>query len=296
MLEIAQAWNLQLRAASGRWRPHVPASAPVLTRRVPSASGDAGAARVQDDFAALVHAVQEGRVLYDNLKKTIAYTMAHIAPEIGAVAISILLGVPLGLGALITLSIDLLTEQVRPPACCRCALPCLSASRQRRSVRVQDHRCTCPPHRKLRKALDQLLVTRCLQGKVSLSTMLKVVRYEGSNCGPLGEHGAHLHCASSSAGHGRCRDPRHRSRMSLQRATSWRGRRATPRASASSACLFSTIRTSSFICGGGIPYTGDGHDLPIRYHRLRSQGMGPLPQGTAIPCPCSEVGDGPSSN
>jgi hypothetical protein len=81
------------------------------------ALGDASAACVQDDFAALVHAVKEGRVLYDNLKKTIAYTMAHIAPEIVAVAISILLGMPLGLGALLTLTIDLLTEQVQLPAC-----------------------------------------------------------------------------------------------------------------------------------------------------------------------------------
>ena len=36
---------------------------------------------IDDNFASLVAAIAEGRVLYDNLKKTIVYSLAHIPPE-----------------------------------------------------------------------------------------------------------------------------------------------------------------------------------------------------------------------
>jgi sodium/potassium-transporting ATPase subunit alpha len=67
---------------------------------------------LNDDFSSLVAAITEGRVLYDNLKKTIAYTLAHIAPETVPVVLALAFGMPLGLGSLLVLSIDLLTEQV----------------------------------------------------------------------------------------------------------------------------------------------------------------------------------------
>jgi sodium/potassium-transporting ATPase subunit alpha len=67
---------------------------------------------LDDNFASLVAAIKEGRVLYDNLKKTIAYTLAHIPPETFPVIISLAFGMPLGLGSLLVLSIDLITEQV----------------------------------------------------------------------------------------------------------------------------------------------------------------------------------------
>ena len=56
------------------------------------------------------------QVLYDNLKKTIAYTLAHIPPETFPVIINLAFGMPLGLGSLLVLSIDLITEQVQLPA------------------------------------------------------------------------------------------------------------------------------------------------------------------------------------
>lgn len=68
---------------------------------------------LDDDFASLVAAITEGRVLYDNLKKTIAYTLAHIPPETFPVILALAFGMPLGLGSLLVLSIDLITEQVR---------------------------------------------------------------------------------------------------------------------------------------------------------------------------------------
>ncbi|KAF6263646.1 hypothetical protein COO60DRAFT_1698701 [Scenedesmus sp. NREL 46B-D3] len=53
----------------------------------------------------------EGRVIYDNLKKTIAYTLAHAVPEVLPLFLNLVLNFPLGLGGLLILSIDLLTEQ-----------------------------------------------------------------------------------------------------------------------------------------------------------------------------------------
>jgi magnesium-transporting ATPase (P-type) len=77
---------------------------------------------LDDNFASLVAAITEGRVLYDNLKKTIAYTLAHIAPETLAVILNLALGMPLGLGPLLVLSIDLFTEQARARADVNCSV------------------------------------------------------------------------------------------------------------------------------------------------------------------------------
>jgi hypothetical protein len=52
-------------------------------------------------------------VLFDNLTKTIAYTLSHLPAELFAVVIRILFDVPYGMTSLMILSIDLLTE-VRP--------------------------------------------------------------------------------------------------------------------------------------------------------------------------------------
>ena len=68
---------------------------------------------LDDNFASLVAAITEGRVLFDNLKKTIAYTLAHIPPETWPLILYLALGLPLGLQNLLVLSIDLVTEQVR---------------------------------------------------------------------------------------------------------------------------------------------------------------------------------------
>lgn len=35
---------------------------------------------VDDNFASIVRGIERGRVLFDNLKKTIAYTLTHLLP------------------------------------------------------------------------------------------------------------------------------------------------------------------------------------------------------------------------
>lgn len=65
---------------------------------------------VDDNFASIVRGIEEGRVLFDNLKKTIAYTLTHLLPEILPVILTIIAGLPAGLTTLQILSIDLGTE------------------------------------------------------------------------------------------------------------------------------------------------------------------------------------------
>ena len=65
---------------------------------------------MDDNFASIVKGIEQGRLIFDNLKKTIAYTMAHILPEVIPVLLNIILGIPPGISSLQILSIDLLSE------------------------------------------------------------------------------------------------------------------------------------------------------------------------------------------
>ena len=51
---------------------------------------------MDDEFPSIVNAIEEGRVIYDNLKKTIAYTLAHAAPEVLPLFLNLVLNFPLG--------------------------------------------------------------------------------------------------------------------------------------------------------------------------------------------------------
>ncbi|GBF90642.1 p-type atpase [Raphidocelis subcapitata] len=66
---------------------------------------------MDDQFPSIVNAIEEGRTIYDNLKKTIAYTLTHATPEVVPLFLNLVLNMPLGLSGLLILSIDLLTEQ-----------------------------------------------------------------------------------------------------------------------------------------------------------------------------------------
>jgi sodium/potassium-transporting ATPase subunit alpha len=65
---------------------------------------------MDDNFASIVNGIEEGRIIFDNIKKTIAYTMAHIFPEVVSALLSIVIGLPAGLTAMQVLTIDLGTE------------------------------------------------------------------------------------------------------------------------------------------------------------------------------------------
>lgn len=59
---------------------------------------------MDDNFASIVRGIEEGRRLYDNLKKTIAYTLAHWLPEIFPVVMYFAFGFPQALTSLQVLS------------------------------------------------------------------------------------------------------------------------------------------------------------------------------------------------
>ncbi|CAG7641570.1 unnamed protein product [Allacma fusca] len=67
---------------------------------------------LDDNFASIVVGVEEGRLIFDNLKKSIAYTLTSNIPEISPFLVFIVIGIPLPLGTITILCIDLGTDMV----------------------------------------------------------------------------------------------------------------------------------------------------------------------------------------
>merc|ERR1712142_936995 len=65
---------------------------------------------LDDNFASIVTGVEEGRLIFDNLKKSIAYTLTSNIPEMIPFIIGIFLGLPMPLGTITILFIDLGTD------------------------------------------------------------------------------------------------------------------------------------------------------------------------------------------
>ncbi|XP_033341724.2 sodium/potassium-transporting ATPase subunit alpha [Megalopta genalis] len=65
---------------------------------------------LNDDFASIITGIEEGRRLFDNLKSSIAYTLASNVPEITPFLAFIILGIPLPVGVICVLCIDLGTD------------------------------------------------------------------------------------------------------------------------------------------------------------------------------------------
>lgn len=71
---------------------------------------------LDDNFASIVTGVEEGRLIFDNLKKSIAYTLTSNIPEISPFLLFIIADIPLPLGTVTILCIDLGTDMVRVAA------------------------------------------------------------------------------------------------------------------------------------------------------------------------------------
>merc|ERR1719506_3638137 len=67
---------------------------------------------LDDNFSSIVNGVEEGRLIFDNLKKSIAYTLSSNIPEILPFIFFILVQVPLPLSTVLILCIDLGTDMV----------------------------------------------------------------------------------------------------------------------------------------------------------------------------------------
>jgi len=67
---------------------------------------------LDDNFASIVSGIAEGRLIFDNLKKAIAYTLSSNIPEIGPFLVFIVVQTPLPLTTVLILCIDLGTDMV----------------------------------------------------------------------------------------------------------------------------------------------------------------------------------------
>ncbi len=101
-----------------------------------------------DSFASIVHAVEEGRVVYDNIRKFVTYIFAHSTPEVVPFLIFALSGgaVPLPLTALQILAIDLGTE----------TLPALALGREPAEPGIMRR----PPRPRASGIIERSMLTR----------------------------------------------------------------------------------------------------------------------------------------
>ncbi|KUJ15206.1 P-type cation exchange, alpha subunit of ATPase [Mollisia scopiformis] len=62
---------------------------------------------LDDNFASIIRGIEEGRLIFVNLKKSIKYTVSHITPEIIPNLLYVIVPIPLPLSAILILVIDL---------------------------------------------------------------------------------------------------------------------------------------------------------------------------------------------
>ncbi|KAJ3181454.1 hypothetical protein HDU87_001062 [Geranomyces variabilis] len=62
---------------------------------------------IDDNFASTVSGIEEGRLIFQNLKKSIQYTVTHTMPEVWANILYIVVPIPLPLGSMLILVTDL---------------------------------------------------------------------------------------------------------------------------------------------------------------------------------------------
>ena len=65
---------------------------------------------LDDNFASIVNGIEEGRIIFDNLKKSIAYTLSSNIPEISPFLLFQVMGLPLALSTQMILLVDLGTD------------------------------------------------------------------------------------------------------------------------------------------------------------------------------------------
>jgi magnesium-transporting ATPase (P-type) len=115
-----------------------------------------------DDFATIVTAVEEGRRVFDNVRKFILYIFAHATPEVVPILVFALSGgaVPLPLTVLQILAIDLGTE----------TLPALALGREPAEPGLMDR----PPRRRGEGVIEREMLYRAwaFMGGISAALVL----------------------------------------------------------------------------------------------------------------------------
>jgi len=103
---------------------------------------------VGDDFASIVPAIEEGRAIYDNLRKFITYIFASNIPEVLPFILTAAFNIPLALTVAQILAIDLGTD----------ILPSLALGMERPEPDVMQR----PPRPRARPLVDRRLLLRSL--------------------------------------------------------------------------------------------------------------------------------------
>ena len=67
---------------------------------------------LDDNFSSIVSGVEEGRLIFDNLKKSIAYTLSSNIPEISPFLFFMMFQIPQPLSTVLILCIDLGTDMI----------------------------------------------------------------------------------------------------------------------------------------------------------------------------------------
>ncbi len=103
---------------------------------------------MDDSFASIVAAIEEGRIVFDNLRKFVTYIFAHSTPEVVPFLLFALSGgaIPLPITAVQILAIDLGTE----------TLPALALGREPGEPGIMER----PPRTRDRGLLDRPMLTR----------------------------------------------------------------------------------------------------------------------------------------
>jgi Ca2+-transporting ATPase len=116
-----------------------------------------------DNFASIVAAVEEGRGIYDNIRKTLQYLLAGNTGELLLMTICVVVGLPTPLLAIHLLWINLVTDGL--PALCLATDPIdpdvMTRHPRRRSERITD-----------RSFLVTMFLTGCLTAGVSFAVYL----------------------------------------------------------------------------------------------------------------------------
>lgn len=111
-----------------------------------------------DNFAAIVSAIEEGRAVYDNIRKFITYIFASNVPEIMPFVLTALFKIPLALRVAQILAIDLGTD----------LLPALALGAERPEPGVMRR----PPRRRAQPLLDRGLLLRAYVWLGGIETVL----------------------------------------------------------------------------------------------------------------------------
>ncbi len=101
---------------------------------------------LDDNFATIIAAIEEGRAVYDNVRKFFTYILTHTIPELLPFLALVLFQVPLALTVLQILIIDLGTD----------TLPALALGAEKPDPNVMQR----PPHSQKERLIDWRLLTR----------------------------------------------------------------------------------------------------------------------------------------